>query len=68
MAVFFLMPIAMQFLGSGSVTIAEFKRLVGTGALDAPGYLLLALVVIVIAALCMLTSRFGVFRILHTQN
>ncbi|MGI9421733.1 MAG: cell division protein FtsX [Hyphomicrobiaceae bacterium] len=68
MAVFFLMPTVMQFLGGGSVTLAEFKRLVGTGGLDAPGYLLLALVVIVIAALCMLTSRFGVFRILHSQS
>lgn len=68
MAVFFLMPSIMQLLGGGSVTLAELKRLVGTGVLDGPGYLLLALVVVVIAALCMLTSRFGVFRILHSQN
>ena len=68
MAVFFLMPSVMQLLGGGSVTLAELKRLVGTGVLDGPGYLLLALVVVVIAALCMLTSRFGVFRILHSQN
>ena len=68
MAVFFLMPSVMQLLGGGSVTLAELKRIVGTGVLDGPGYLLLALVVVVIAALCMLTSRFGVFRILHSQN
>ncbi|MGI9525356.1 MAG: cell division protein FtsX [Hyphomicrobiaceae bacterium] len=68
MLVFFLMPTLMEFLGGESITVAEFRRLVGTGALDAPGYVLLALVVVVIAALCMLTSRFGVFRILHSQN
>lgn len=68
MAVFFLMPSMMQLLGGGSVTLAELKRLVGTGVLDALGYLLLAMVVVVIAALCMLTSRFGVFRILHSQS
>ncbi len=68
MAVFFLMPYVMQLLGGGSVTLGELKRLVGTGALDLPGYILLALVVVVIAALCMLTSRFGVFRILHSQT
>ena len=68
MAVFFLMPTLMEFLAGGTVTLAEFKRLVGTGVLDAPGYLLLALVVVVIAALCMLTSRFGVFRILNSQS
>ena len=68
MAVFFLMPTVMQFLGGGTITLAELKRLVGTGVLDLPGYVLLALVVVVIAALCMLTSRFGVFRILNSQN
>jgi len=68
MAVFFLMPYVMQLLGGGTVTLAELKRLVGSGVLDIPGYVLLALVVVVIAALCMLTSRFGVFRILNSQN
>ena len=62
------MPTLMEFLAGGTVTLAEFKRLVGNGVLDAPGYLLLALVVVVIAALCMLTSRFGVFRILNSQS
>jgi cell division transport system permease protein len=68
MAVFFLMPSVMQLLGGGTVTLAELKRLVGTGALDIWGYILLSLVVVIIAALCMFTSRFGVFRILHSQN
>ncbi len=67
MAVFFLMPSIMKFLGGGTVTLAELQRLVGTGILDIPGYILLAIVVVVIAALCMLTSRFGVFRILNNR-
>jgi cell division transport system permease protein len=68
MAVFFLMPSAMRVLGGGTVTLAELKRFVGTGVLDGTGYLMLVGVVIVIAALCMLTSRFGVYRILNSGN
>lgn len=68
MGVFFLMPSLMELLGGGSMSLTEMRRLVGTGILDLPGYVLLALVVVVIAALCMLTSRFGVFRILHSQH
>lgn len=66
--VFVLMPIAVQGLGGGAVTSAELRRLIGTGTLDGPGYLLIGIVVVVIAALCMLTSRFGVYRILSQQN
>ncbi|MCB1509432.1 MAG: ABC transporter permease [Hyphomicrobiaceae bacterium] len=68
MAVFFFMPMAVEFLGGGTITMAEMKRLVGSGVLDGTGYFILALVVAVIAALCMLTSRFGVYRILHSQS
>jgi len=68
MAVFFLMPGLMQLLGGGTVTAAELHRLVGTGTLDVPGYFLLGIVVVVIAALCMLTSRYGVFRILNSKE
>lgn len=68
MMVFVLMPSIMELLGGGTVTIAEIRRLVGAGTLDAAGYLVLAFVVVVIAALCMLTSRFGVYRILHSQH
>ena len=67
-AVFLGMPLVMQPLGGGSVTQAELSRLVGTGSLDLKGYLVLIGLVIVIAALCMLTSRFGVKRILHSQQ
>ena len=67
MAVFISMPTVMQLLGGGTVTGAEMKRLIGTGGLDAAGYALLGVMVIAIAALCMLTSRFGVFRILNSK-
>ncbi|MEZ5850852.1 MAG: ABC transporter permease [Hyphomicrobiaceae bacterium] len=66
--VFFFMPSVMQLLGGGAVTMAEMHRLVGTGVLDAAGYLVMIVVVFVVAALCMLTSRFGVYRILNSQH
>jgi cell division transport system permease protein len=68
MAVFLSMRAVMEILGGGDLTVAEIHRLIGTGGLDAVGYLLLGVVVIVIAALCMLTSRVGVFRILNTKS
>jgi cell division transport system permease protein len=68
MLVFTLMPSMMELLGGGTVTIAELRRLIGAGTLDAAGHVLLVIVVVVIAALCMLTSRFGVYRILHSQH
>jgi cell division transport system permease protein len=68
MFVFLVMPTVMELLGGGTVTIAEIRRLIGTAALDPPGYFLLGIVVLVIAALCMLTSRIGVYRILNSQH
>ena len=68
MLVFLAMPFVMQVLGGGSVTQAEMSRLIGAGALDLKGYLVLGCLVVVVAALCMLTSRFGVYRILHAQQ
>jgi cell division transport system permease protein len=44
------------------------QRLIGTGALDALGYIILGLVVIIIAGLCMGTSRVGVHRILNGRH
>ncbi|MBI1385256.1 MAG: ABC transporter permease [Rhizobiales bacterium] len=67
MLVFLLMPWLVQMLGGGSVTMAEINRLVGAGVLDLPGYFLLGIIVVIIAALCMLTSRYGVFGILHNR-
>ncbi len=68
MLVFLALPFVMELLGGGTVTMAEMRRMVGSGALDWSGYILLAIVVAVIAALCMLTSRIGVYRILHSQH
>ena len=65
--VFITMPLMMELLGGGSVTAAELNRLIGTGSLDMAGYALLGIVVVVIAALCMLTSRLGVYRILNNK-
>jgi cell division transport system permease protein len=64
MFVFLAMPAVMELLGGGGVTMAEIRRLIGISTLDAMGYFLLGIVVLVIASLCMLTSRIGVYRIL----
>ena len=66
--VFLAMPTVMELLGGGTVTFAELRRLIGVASLDLPGYVLLGIVVLVIAALCMLTSRIGVYRILNSQH
>jgi len=66
--VFLSMTAVMQVLGGGDFTVNEVHRLIGSGSLDAMGYMLLGGVVIIIAALCMLTSRFGVFRILNSKS
>ncbi len=66
--VFLLLPLVMTLLGGGSLAATEFKRLIGTSGLDWPGYALFIVVVVVVASLCMLTSRFGVFRILKSHD
>ncbi|HXG77995.1 MAG TPA: ABC transporter permease [Methyloceanibacter sp.] len=63
---FMLLPFMMRMLGSGTVTAAETQRLIGSGELDFKGYLLCILVVVVVASLCMITSRLGVVRVLKT--
>ena len=65
--VFFSLPIVTEYL-SGAATHAEIRRLVGTGRLDTLGYLSLSIIVVAIAAICQMTSRYGVRRILHAQN
>jgi cell division transport system permease protein len=64
--VFLLLPLVMHMIGGGIVTAAEMQRLVGSGELDLPGYLLCVLVVVVVASLCMVTSRLGVIRVLKS--
>lgn len=68
MLVFFFMPMGMELLGGGTATMAELRRLVGVGTLDSAGYFVLVAVVAIIAALCMLTSRVSVYRILNSQQ
>lgn len=66
--VFVSMPILLEIMGGGPVVMAEMQRLIGTGSLDTAGFVLLGIVVVIISALCMLTSRFGVYRILHARR
>lgn len=68
MIVFMSMPAITELLGGGAVSAVEMQRLIGTGALDALGYIILGLVVIIIAGLCMGTSRVGVHRILNGRH
>jgi cell division transport system permease protein len=63
---FLMLPLMMHMLGGGIVTAAEAQRLIGSGELDLEGYFLCVLVVIVVACLCMVTSRLGVIRVLKT--
>ncbi len=63
---FLMLPLMMHMLGGGIVTAAETQRLIGSGELDLEGYFLCVLVVIVVACLCMVTSRLGVIRVLKT--
>lgn len=65
--VFLTAPTVVSMIGGQGVTTAELQRLVGSGSLDLLGYGMLVAVVFVIAALCMITSRLGVFNILNTR-
>lgn len=67
-AVFFLLPMSAELFDISAATDAEVKRVLGTGTLDWVGYALLLLVVVAIAAICRLTSRFGVYHILDAQD
>lgn len=66
--VFLVFPMLQSLFGASPATDAELRRLVGAGTLDWLGYALLVLVVLVVAAICRITSRFGVYRILDQQN
>jgi cell division transport system permease protein len=68
MLVFMSMPTITELLGGGAVSAVEMQRLIGTGALDALGYVILGFVVVTIAGLCMVTSRVGVYRILNGRH
>ncbi len=66
-AVFFFLPILADFM-SNAATRTELHRLVGDIRLDWLGYFSLFLIVVAIAAICQITSRFGVRKILNMQN
>jgi cell division transport system permease protein len=66
--VFLTAPVIPELFGASPATDAELRRLVGAGTLDWLGYLLLLLVVAAVAAICRITSRFGVYHILDAQN
>jgi cell division transport system permease protein len=62
------MPIVLEVMGGGPIMMAEMHRLIGSGSLDTAGFVLLGIVVVIISALCMLTSRLGVYRILNAKR
>jgi cell division transport system permease protein len=66
--VFIAMPIVLEVMGGGPIMMAEMHRLIGSGSLDTAGFVLLGIVVVIISALCMLTSRLGVYRILNAKR
>jgi len=61
-------PLLPSVLGASPATDAELRRLVGAGTLDWLGYAFLVVVVVVVAAICRITSRFGVYHILDAQD
>ena len=66
--VFLIAPMMVEVIGGQTVTAAELRQLVGSGALELAGYVMMGFVVVIIAGLCMLTSRIGVFRILNSRT
>lgn len=67
-AVFLALPAISAFMADRAAQQAEVRRLIGEGGLDILGFGSLALVVVAIAFICRLTSRFGVKHILDAQN
>jgi cell division transport system permease protein len=66
--VFLCLPYLTEGVSSSVTSQAEIRRLVGAGTLDPYGYIVLLFVVIAVAAICKMTSRYGVRRILNQQN
>ena len=66
--VFLCLPWLTEGVSSSATSQAEIRRLVGAGSLDLGGYIVLLIVVIAVAAICKMTSRYGVRRILNQQN
>jgi cell division transport system permease protein len=66
--VFFCLPYITEGVSSSVTSEVEIRRLVGAGTLDLGGYIVLLIVVIAVAGICKMTSRYGVRRILNQQN
>ncbi len=66
--VFFCLPYVTEGVSSSVTSEVEIKRLIGAGSLDLGGYAVLLLVVVAVAGICKMTSRYGVRRILNQQN
>ncbi len=66
--VFLVLPYVTEGMHSSATSEAEIRRLVGAGSLDFWGYVVLAIVVVAVAMICKMTSRYGVRRILNQQN
>lgn len=66
--VFILLPVIMRLLGGGTLAAVELRQLIGPAVMDLKGYGLFVVVVVVVASLCMVTSRLGVYRILKAHD
>ncbi len=66
--VFLCLPYLTEGVSSSVTSEAEIRRFVGAGTLDLGGYVVLLFVVVAVAGICKMTSRYGVRRILNQQN
>ncbi len=66
--VFRCVPYLTSGVSSSATSQVEIRRFIGAGTLDWGGYIVLLLVVVAVAAICKMTSRYGVRRILNQQN
>jgi len=65
---FLSLPYLTEGVSNSATSAAEIRRLVGAGTLDIGGYAVLVVVVLAVALICKLTSRYGVRRLLNLQN
>jgi cell division transport system permease protein len=65
---FQVLPYISGRMGTTSAAGAEVHRLAGAGTLDPGGYAVLVIVVAAVAAICKMTSRYGVRWILNQQD
>ncbi len=66
--IFLAIPYVTEGMGNSATAAAEIRRLINAGTLDAGGYAILAVVVLAVAGICKMTSRYGVRRILNQQK